>query len=594
MALTRQQLTENIEALEGQGASQTDIQEYINQQSIQEALKSPTQSKSLFRPAELVGSIIGGAKEEFGGAAQDIAGAQLRQEKGEQGGLRTAFTSIAQGAQAGLGTTLRGLLDIGSALLPDFIEDPIRRKLGTGFDNFIASPKGQEVVSSIKNISDKIDTLSPKNQQLIKDIVDAALTGIDIASFGVGGKIVTRGAAKVGAKAGVKGEKLIIGAEKDVVQQVEKKLGDLIIDTSTPTGRAKVATRTKEGGFFTGRDVVLTTSEKNIVGELIQTPGIKANRSALFNLNAVTPAIIKEAKQLKASLKENNFIFPKQESLARLKKQLDNLKKTDTDVIGDAEKLADRIFDKMKVFVNDSDGTGLGALSARQNFDRWVTSKRPKAFEKQDSFNTIVRSARNTVNNFLEEKATKTNVKKSLQRQSRLLNAEDVLKTKAGKESSTGFVRLLDRATEKLGTKNRIVQLIAAVVGIGGLGAAATFAPAAAAVGGTIGVAALLIKALRSPAARKKLGQILLLIEKALPKAKGEEKAILLELQDEIKALLQRDSSIGLSVEDISGGSAKFKELVKRKDEILNNKLLSEKQKQKSIDDIDKQLGLTQ
>lgn len=516
--------------------TQADIDEVVATMDIQPV--EPTQAKSFLRPRELATSIFETAKKEFGGAAEDIQAAQKRQAVGEQGFLRTGFTALAQGAQAGLGTAFGAVIDIASAALPDFIENPLRRKIGAGFDAFIASESGQKLVRTIQSISETIDTLEPKNQQLVKDIADAALTGVDITAFGVGGKAARRGLVEVGAEAGIRGRGLVTRAEKEAVQKVESNLVDLVIDTSTPSKRTAIATRTKEGGFFRGREITPTASEKRIMEELIQTPGIKVKRSALLNLNAVTKAVEKEAGALKTSLKENNFIFPKKEANSRLITQLDELKNTDTDIIGDSERLADRIFDKAKVFINDSDGTGLGALQARQNFDRWVITKRPKAFEKQDAFNTAVRSARNTINDFLAEKATKTDVKRSLQRQSRLISAQDVLKIKAGRESATGFIRLLDRATEVLGTKSRIVQILAAGIGIGGLGAAATFAPVALAIGGIGAVVALLIKALKSPASRKALGNVLIVIEKALPKAKGQEKAILTELRDELKALL--------------------------------------------------------
>ena len=514
--------------------TQADIDEVVATMEVQQ----PTESKSFFRPIELGTSILETAKEEFSAAAEDIQEAQKRQVAREQGFLRTGLTAIAQGAQAGFRTIFGGAIDIASAVLPDFIEDPIRRKAGAGFDAFIASEAGQKLSRVIQSVSETIDTLDPKNQQLVKDIADAALTGVDIASFGVGGKVTRKGLVEVGEKAGVRGRGLIKEAEEDVVKRVEGKLVDLVIDTSTPTKREALATRTQEGGFFRGRTVTPTASERKVAEELVQTAGIKANRSALFNVNALTKAIKKEAIALKTSLKENNFIFPKKEVESRLTAQLDELKRTDTDIIGDAEKLADRIFDKIKVFVNDSDGTGLGALEARINFDRWVTTKRPKAFEKQDAFNTAMRSARDVLNDFLIEKAPKTEVKRSLRRQSRLINAQDVLRAKSSKESATGFARLLDKATGVLGTRNAIINILGTAVGIGTFGAATVFAPVLAAVGGIVGLALLIRKALKSPKSRKALGQVLITIEKALPKAKGQEKAILTELRDELKALL--------------------------------------------------------
>ena len=64
--LTRQQLIQNIESLETQGASQGEIQEYLNSQS---QTPTETQAKSILRPVELAESLVGGVREEVGEAA---------------------------------------------------------------------------------------------------------------------------------------------------------------------------------------------------------------------------------------------------------------------------------------------------------------------------------------------------------------------------------------------------------------------------------------------------------------------------------------------------------------------------------------------
>lgn len=527
--------------------SQSDIDEVVASLDVSPVKK--TNSKSFLRPKQLGTSLKDIATEEFGSAAKQIQGASQRERAGEQGVARTGFTAVAQGAQAGLSTAFRGALTVGSAALPDFIENPIRRKLGDAYDSFIESNAGQKLIQTVSDVSAKVDQLEPKNQQLVKDAADAALTGVDLLTLRAGS--ASKGAfQQVGAKAGAASKTLASQTDNIAEKKIRSKLSDLIIDTSTPTKRAAVATRTTEGGLFTGRTVKPTRFENQVVDEMLKTPNIKPNRSALTNLNAVNKAVAKEADSLKSSLKDDNFIFPKKELSARLDDALSDLKLTDPGVIGDSEKLADRLFDKAKAFINDSDGTGLGALRARQQFDDWITTKRPKAFEKQDSFNTIARSARKEMNDFLAEKAVKTDVKASLSRQSRLMSAQDVLRVKSGKESATGFVRLLDKATEALGTKNRVVQLVATAVGIGGLGAAATFAPAVAAVGGVVGAALLLIKALKSGTSKKALAAVLKEIEKQLPKASQAEKLIYLELRDEIQTLLEIDEDTPLFAEE--------------------------------------------
>nr|AKH48011.1 thrombospondin [uncultured marine virus] len=520
--------------------SQGDIDEVVR--SIGDTAPQPTQqetqSKSFFRPKQLSSSVGRSLKDPFQSAAGDIQSAVSRQSRGEQGVGRTALTAVGQGSQAGIESVFGAGLDLISAIVPDFIEDPVRRNVGNQINKFAQTEAGLSLLEAARGIEGRINEFSPENQQAIRDVFDLALTGVDIGTAGVAKGAVKRGLKETAQRAGEKGSRLIDEAVDTTEENIRDNFAKLIVDESTPTKRTALSGRTKEGGFFTGREVGLTDGEQKIVDELLKVEGLNPKRSALFNKNILDEQIGSEAKLLKQQLTEDNFIFPKAEVKKRLDDSLEILKKESPDVIGDSEKLADRLFAKAKVFIDAEEGTGLGGLIARQKYDAWVKSKKPKAFEKQDAFNTINREARRVMNDFLAEKAPSAPVKESLEKQSRLLSASDTLATKSGKEAGTGFVRLLDKSTEVLGTKNKVVQLLAAAVGIGGLGAAATFAPVAAGVGGAAATAVLTKKALTSPSAKKKLGKVLLEIEKQLPKADDATRTILLEIQEGIRPLV--------------------------------------------------------
>jgi len=509
--------------------------------------KQETQSKSFFRPKELISSIGKNISEPLLDAGQQLSESVAREKTGEmgaiEGAVRTVGTGLGQGAQAGIESVFGVGLDLVSAIVPDFIEDPVRRATGKNFNKLMQTDAGLSVIEAAQGIEASFNEMQPKNQQAIKDVFDLALTGLDFATGGTTSKTVKKGLQEGAETIGKKGTQLVDDAGRKTLEESRDKLSSLIIDDSTPTKRTALAGRTEEGGAFTGRKINLTDNENLILDEISQITGINPSRSALFNKNILDDSIGKEARKLTQQITDDNFIFPKKEVASKLDEALDILKREDTDVIGDAEKLADRIFAKMKVFVDAEDGTGLGGFNARKNFDKWVRSKKPKAFEKQDAFNTIVRKARGTVNDFIAEKAPTAPVKESLLKQSRLINASDTLGVKAGKEAGTGFIRLIDKASGALGTKNKVVQLLAAGVGIGGLGAAATFAPAAAGIGGLAATALLVKKALTSPATKKKLGKVLLEIEKQLPKASGAERIILLEIKEEIRTLIQEENT---------------------------------------------------
>jgi hypothetical protein len=84
----------------------------------------------------------------------------------------------------------------------------------------------------------------------------------------------------------------------------------------------------------------------------------------------------------------------------------------------------------------------------------------------------------------------------------------DNIKPKAAFEADSAIGRVFDRVGETLGIKNKVVQGAATVAGIGGLGAAATFAPFVAQLGGAYVVYRAGKWVLRAEA-RKAIGQVL-------------------------------------------------------------------------------------
>ncbi len=113
------------------------------------------------------------------------------------------------------------------------------------------------------------------------------------------------------------------------------------------------------------------------------------------------------------------------------------------------------------------------------------------------------------MNTVLDENATNLWKKDSLRKQSALYRAMDNIAPKAAQEANTPLLRALDSVGKVLGVKSHIVQGIAAAVGIGGLGAAATFAPPVAIFGGIGFVTYKAGKLVMSPEVRIAVGKLL-------------------------------------------------------------------------------------
>ena len=148
--------------------------------------------------------------------------------------------------------------------------------------------------------------------------------------------------------------------------------------------------------------------------------------------------------------------------------------------------MAGRLIEGAKKIIEKNEGKGSGLLKARKEYDAWVLSQKPKAFDAtaENAFTVANNTVRDTLNTILDDNATNLGIKDSLRKQFNLYKAMENIAPKAAEEANTPITRAMQRIGQTLGTKNKIVQAIAAAVGIGGLGAAATFAPAAAVLGG--------------------------------------------------------------------------------------------------------------
>ena len=76
----------------------------------------------------------------------------------------------------------------------------------------------------------------------------------------------------------------------------------------------------------------------------------------------------------------------------------------------------------------------------------------------------------------LDEKAINLGIKDSLTQQSRLYKAMENIAPKAAEEANTQLGRIMQGVGKKLGTRNKAVQGLAALTGIGVFGASAAYA----------------------------------------------------------------------------------------------------------------------
>lgn len=426
--------------------------------------------------------------------------------------------------------------------------------------NFIGEKIGNTEVG--QRLAKKIQD-NPETAQDVMDIVNTLTLG--------GGKVIEAPAKAITGEILTKTGSAI---EKSGLQAVKKESESFIRDLVRPeqtklVKEAQVGRTTETGsGIFKKSIVNPTPAEIKIEKAVSTIPGVSSKNTFQQNFNIIKEANIQEAKNLEKLISENNFVIPKKEIKSRLLKAQQSLSESPL-ITGDAEKMAQKLLKKANQLVDKYSGTGSGLLTARKEYDMWVSSQKPKAFDAtaENAFTLANREVRNTFNTLLDEKAKNVGVKQSLSKQSSLYNAMDNIAPKAAIEADTAIRRAFDNMAKAVGIKNKAVQQIATIAGIGGLGAAATFAPAVAVGGGLAFLGYKGAKLLMKPEIRVQLGKLL---QKSGHLLNPEDKAI---LENAIKTYNETPNKQGGFVS------------LKGKGTIPENSLISEAKKYKSADE---------
>lgn len=388
------------------------------------------------------------------------------------GQVAGAFKSIGG---AGV-SALRTVGGVAGAVFAPITEAPgIKQTLDFVADQIVKIPGVTNIVENAVELADKY----PEQAKNIKNIVDiAVLVGgarTKTPADETAGKVVQKG----GKALEESGKKSFVAKQKDFVRDLlrpsqTKKVKELQVPRTTETGK----------GIFKRSVIAPTKAEMRAEQAVLNIKGVSSSKTVQQNYNIISAANKQKAIALEQAIQANNFkIAPKD-----LLKTIDDIKvqfKASPLITGDAEKTANKLWNGMRNFLSKNERTGSGVLKARKQYDVWVKSQKPTVFNaKADSAFTVAnREIRTGLNNLLEAKAPTLGIKQSLSEQSALFTAMNNLVPKAAIEADTAIGRAMQSIGQALGTKNKLVQATAAAAGIGGLGAAAKFAPSVAILG---------------------------------------------------------------------------------------------------------------
>jgi len=418
------------------------------------------------------------------------------------------------------------------AVTPKFIED----KVSSGVKKVAGTQYVQDVASGYQNVKAKY----PETVRAVESVAN------------IGSLLMPSGAKKIAEEGGgavlrTAGQGLVTSAEKGIQKNTIDFAKELVSPIRTKAVKEAEVARTQMVG---GKKIVTATPwEQQAIDEVAKIKGISPKNTLQKNYNIISDENINLAKKLESDIASTNIIIPKKETISRLNKVLDTLAESPV-IVGDAEKTATKLLDGAKKFVNESGGSLKGILKARKDYDNWVKTQKPKAFDatSENAFTIANREVRDTLNNLLIEKAPNVETADLLKRQTALYNAMENITPKAAGEAATSLGRAAQKIGDTLGTRNKIVQ---SLVGIGLLGGGASVAAFSLPL--FLGAGAAFItykggKVILSSEARKLLGELL---KEAGTKASPEDVKVIKDFLKKDAPLLK--SSTPKSLSPLSG-----------------------------------------
>lgn len=410
---------------------------------------------------------------DFAQAGQEIiSGIQKGAEQYSQGVQKanTApnFLEAAKGELSATGGILRsGLRTVGGVASAAFAPVTELPGIKQGID---AVGGLVSKIPGVGALGEAASGLVQKYPEAAKDVKNV----VDITTLGVGS-----GVAKPAIKAlSATGKTLEKSGAAAIDANAFKFAQDLVKPVENAEIKLNQVKRTTEAGGLFKQDIVTpTASEIQSAQEVAKIPGISPSNTYQKNFNIIRDYNVKEAQQLENDVKTYDFVIPKKEVISKLNAAAKELQNSPL-IVGDAEKMAQKLLNGAKQFVEKNDGKGSGLLQARKDYDQWVLDQKPKAFDAkaENAFTLANRAIRETLNTVLDDNATNLGVKDSLKKQSAIYRAMDNVAEKAAEEANTVFGRSLQRIGQALGTRNKLVQTLAAATGVGVFGAATTFA----------------------------------------------------------------------------------------------------------------------
>ena len=222
-------------------------------------------------------------------------------------------------------------------------------------------------------------------------------------------------------------------SQKQATKIVSPKLTSAEKELAAKSGRLKSRT------LLRGERYLPSDKDKEL-GRLAQDIGLKG-KDVSRDIGKANTALEREAATLKSILQKRKAIFNKN----NIKGQLNKMKADQTaDLIDGELRPYNNYIAKFNKMVEGKKNKGLdGLLELRQDFDKWALSNNPNIFENKrgGAYRALI-AVRNTINDYINQKAGDDVVKNSLKKQSNLYSIINRIAEKSAQGSGLKSSRL--------------------------------------------------------------------------------------------------------------------------------------------------------
>jgi len=394
-----------------------------------------------------------------------------------QGGRLQVPLSPIEAAVQGAGQVAGGLMDVsgeaaksGLSALYGTLPPNIRQTLE--HVNWAQQPGIKQGLQALQAGGQVYQSFKNQFPQIAKDI--ESMVNISTLAYPTKGR-VNAPETPLGALAG----KIENRAAAQVAAKKRAFVNDLVMPQQTKKVMEEQVGRTTEKGLLRKKVVDLSPQELAIAEEVNKIPSVTHSRSIGYNYNQVANYNTDLAKKLESELGRRRTIMLQTNVKNDIKNNLNTLidqnplissDRTLKNVTNGVARNAERIMAKYP-------STPVGILKARQEFDRWALDIKNSTFEgkQNDAFKLSVKASRDAMNNAINQAAPYADVATSLDRQSKLFNALDNMKSKAATEGPNALVRTIKRVGDISAWRGHVVQLLGAAAGVGAIGATQLF-----------------------------------------------------------------------------------------------------------------------